>query len=524
MRQQNLRAMGSRSEFTRTATPCVAVVFSQPFNPPATLIHAGAQVIYEFDAPIQLPAADATDNGTGAGTPPGGGILQGSGITRINYQPSLSPIPTGFIADKGNVFGVRSNGKSYGWQTTARTDTIVRGQHPYPQFDSFNQAWLNNQGSAGVWEIDVPNGTYAVVVVMGDAASTNQTNNITVEGQTQTDPDPAVATPPNYRRGDFDGYAVTANVSDGKLTLNFPASANNPKLCFIEIGPTGSTISQADRDRLAAQITDAVSDTGLPAFPKAQPTPRLYVYGSYVDENIMMVNSSNQRFYYHSNHLYSVAALTDGSKNVVERYRYDAYGNRTVLEANGINSRTGSLYGQQVGFTGRYLDTETGMYYFRARYYSGTLGRFVNRDLPKDLKDDPVERAALIAEAETLRNKWRISTPVVQALDVLNPDSLDGYHDSFNLYGANFIPNKIDPEGRVGVCIGTYTWTNIVMARRGAGWCEYEFSDITDLCTCGTGCPDSFPATTRSTPIPIPPHRPIFWICNPVVFLFKSCV
>lgn len=80
-----------------------------------------------------------------------------------------------------------------------------------------------------------------------------------------------------------------------------------------------------------------------------------------------------------SNHLYSVAALTDNSGNVVERYRYDAYGQRTVLAADGTTVRAASSYGNQVGYTGRYEDRDTGLVYFRSRYHSPALGRFINR-------------------------------------------------------------------------------------------------------------------------------------------------
>ena len=368
-----------------------------------TFIHAGAQVVHEFDAKVQLPTTAQTDDGNGTGTPPGGGILQGAGVTRFNYQPSRSPIPSGFFADKGSVFGVRSNGKSYGWLTTARTDTVIRNQHPLPQFDTFNQAWLNNTGSAGTWEITVANGTYAVIVVMGDAASANQTNNLTIEGQAQTDPDPAVVTPPGYRRGDFDGYAVTANVTDGKLTLAIPSTALNPKLCFIEIGPQGSAITQADRDRLASAITDAVSDTSLPPFPKVQPSPRLYVYGSYVDEPLMM-KAGGQNYYYATNRLYSVAAISDQTGAVVERYKYDAYGKQGILAPNGVVAYKPSDYGSFHGFTGRYHDFETGLAYFRARYFDHNLGRFIGRD------------------------------PA-------------GYVDGNSLYNGYFVPNGMDPMG-----------------------------------------------------------------------------
>jgi len=38
--------------------------------------------------------------------------------------------------------------------------------------------------------------------------------------------------------------------------------------------------------------------------------------------------------YYHTNTLFSVYALTDATENVVERYRYDAYGAATVLDSD----------------------------------------------------------------------------------------------------------------------------------------------------------------------------------------------
>ena len=151
------------------------------------------------------------------------------------------------------------------------------------------------------------------------------------------------------------------------------------EVCFIEIGPLGSSITQADRDRLATAITDATNNTALPAFPKAQPSPRQYVYGSYVDEPLLLKAGAN-RYYYATNRLYSVAALTSQLGQVVERYLYDAYGRQTVLASNGVVAYKPSDYGQFVGFTGRYHDWETGLEYFRARYYDLVLGRFISRN------------------------------------------------------------------------------------------------------------------------------------------------
>ncbi len=39
-----------------------------------------------------------------------------------------------------------------------------------------------------------------------------------------------------------------------------------------------------------------------------------------------------------------------------------------------------SAFANAYGFTGRYLDEETSLWYFRARYFDNELGRFISRD------------------------------------------------------------------------------------------------------------------------------------------------
>jgi hypothetical protein len=51
-------------------------------------------------------------------------------------------------------------------------------------------------------------------------------------------------------------------------------------------------------------------------------------YGSYVDEPLMMKAAQN-KYYYATNHLYSVVAFTDSTGAVVERYKYGGIGSRT---------------------------------------------------------------------------------------------------------------------------------------------------------------------------------------------------
>jgi RHS repeat-associated protein len=100
------------------------------------------------------------------------------------------------------------------------------------------------------------------------------------------------------------------------------------------------------------------------------------------------MDRGGQTYYYHQNTLWSVEAVTDSAANVVERYTYDAYGCVTVTDGAGMpvppNPWSWGLPHSAIGnpymFTGRQLDEETGLYYYRARYYDCVKGRFLQRD------------------------------------------------------------------------------------------------------------------------------------------------
>ena len=77
---------------------------------------------------------------------------------------------------------------------------------------------------------------------------------------------------------------------------------------------------------------------------------------------------------------YSVYAVVDGNGTVQERYKYDPYFSRTVMNAGYIELDESAIE-QEFGYTGRRHDDEdTGLMYFRARYYSPQQGHFIGRD------------------------------------------------------------------------------------------------------------------------------------------------
>jgi len=88
-----------------------------------------------------------------------------------------------------------------------------------------------------------------------------------------------------------------------------------------------------------------------------------------------------ERVFYLADANYNVTALVDTNGNVLERYAYDPYGKVTVLDPDFAElAQQQSAYSNTTLYTGRELDLETGLYYYRARYYHPHLGRFLTRD------------------------------------------------------------------------------------------------------------------------------------------------
>ncbi|MDH5252396.1 MAG: hypothetical protein OEW25_03635, partial [Nitrospira sp.] len=95
-----------------------------------------------------------------------------------------------------------------------------------------------------------------------------------------------------------------------------------------------------------------------------------YTHGPGIDEPIA-VTKGGSTFFYHQDGLGTVTDLTDSSGATAKSYSYDAYGN--------IVDQIGTL-DQPYTYTSRELDVESGLYYYRARSYDSTAGRFLEKD------------------------------------------------------------------------------------------------------------------------------------------------
>jgi RHS repeat-associated protein len=95
-----------------------------------------------------------------------------------------------------------------------------------------------------------------------------------------------------------------------------------------------------------------------------------YSQGLNVDEPLAMLRSSTTS-YYQTDGLNSVTSLSNGAGALAQSYTFDSFGNRTASSGSLTNP---------FQYTSRESDSETGLYFYRARYFDPQAGRFLSED------------------------------------------------------------------------------------------------------------------------------------------------
>ncbi len=130
-----------------------------------------------------------------------------------------------------------------------------------------------------------------------------------------------------------------------------------------------------------------------------------YTQGRGLDEPLAELRSGTTS-YYDADGLGSITLLSNSAGAIANTYSYDSFGK--------LSASTGTV-SNSFRFTGREFDTETGAYYYRARYYDQGVGRF--------LSEDPIKLNGVLKNiyGYVLNNPARYTDPYgLSAQDVQN--------------------------------------------------------------------------------------------------------
>jgi RHS repeat-associated protein len=166
-------------------------------------------------------------------------------------------------------------------------------------------------------------------------------------------------------------YDANGNMtSDG--THSYSWDARN-RLAQIDAGATASFAYDSFGRRTSKNILSTQTGflyDGVNAVQELSgTTPMANSLTGGIDEVLQRTDAAGARSFL-ADALGSTLALTDSTGTVQTQYTFDPFGNTTV---SGAASTNGFAY------TGRELDS-TGLYYYRARYYNPSLGRFISED------------------------------------------------------------------------------------------------------------------------------------------------
>jgi RHS repeat-associated protein len=153
---------------------------------------------------------------------------------------------------------------------------------------------------------------------------------------------------------DFENRMVSAVVSGG--TVNFKYDPLGRRI--YKSSPTFTGFFVYDRDNLLQTMNSSGSEIGG------------YSGGPWIDETLSELRAGTSS-YYQQDGLGSVTSLSNSTGALANTYTFDSFGN--------LANSTGTL-SNPFQYIGREFDMETGLRYFRFRYFDPAIGRFISED------------------------------------------------------------------------------------------------------------------------------------------------
>ncbi len=147
-------------------------------------------------------------------------------IAAMNFQPTASPIPSGYLKDDGSLY---SAARGYGWTLNLGGQTRDRNLNPDQRLDTLVATSHDGAGTLATWNYNLPNGAYLISLASGDPGYAQGPHRVEVEGIVVVNNIPTTA----------NTYVTITDfpvvVSDGQLSVKLGGTAGNSMLNYLEI-------------------------------------------------------------------------------------------------------------------------------------------------------------------------------------------------------------------------------------------------------------------------------------------------
>jgi RHS repeat-associated protein len=176
----------------------------------------------------------------------------------------------------------------------------------------------------------------------------------------------------------YDGNGNTLTKTDSTGATQYTWDFENRLSSVVLPGAAGTVTFKYDPfgrrvQKISASGTTNYLYDGSNSVEEVDPSGVLlarYAQGAGIDEPLAELRGGTTALY-EQDGLGSVTSLSGSAGAIANTYAYDSFG---VLTAS-----TGTL-GNPFQYTGRDYDSETGLRYYRARYYDSAAGRFLSED------------------------------------------------------------------------------------------------------------------------------------------------
>ena len=165
----------------------------------------------------------------------------------------------------------------------------------------------------------------------------------------------------------FNSYGKVVNTSQPKVQNSAVISITRGGTSF-KYDPFGRRIQKSSTSTTTNYLYDG--SNLLEEVDQSGNVPARYTQSGLIDEALSALRSGATS-YFEEDGLSSISSLSNSAGGLANTYSYDSYGKLTASTGTVTNS---------LRYTGREFDSETGLYYYRARYNDPTLARFLNED------------------------------------------------------------------------------------------------------------------------------------------------